>query len=244
MNRIFHILLGLLFTTLSALPIIAQSVPATPQNVEVVPAPAVQLVQLLTDIGPIIIAIETERAPITAANFLRYVDQLRLDGSVFYRSMRIGDGGLIQGGARGDRVRVLRPIAHEPTTSTGLSHVNMTISMARGAPGTADGDFFIIVGDQMIGLDANSSAAGDNLGYAVFGRLVQGEEVVRAILFAPTNPTEGEGVMRGQMLSPAIRIITARRVARMPTNIESPRPILRQPDNGSEAAPTPRSQRS
>jgi peptidyl-prolyl cis-trans isomerase A (cyclophilin A) len=184
--------------------------PASPAQ----PVPvAIQHVQLTTSAGPITIAVEASRAPITAANFLRYVDQRRLDGVSFYRSMRIGDGGLIQGGTRGDRARVLRPIAHEPTTSTGLTHSDMAISMARGAPGTADGDFFIIVGNQMTGLDANPTAAGDNQGYAVFARVVSGQDVIRAILAAPTSPTEGEGVMRGQMLSPVVRIMTARRVA-------------------------------
>jgi peptidyl-prolyl cis-trans isomerase A (cyclophilin A) len=170
-------------------------------------------VQLTTSAGPITLAIDTARAPVTAANFLRYVDQRRLDGVAFYRAMRMGDGGLIQGGTRGDRARVLRPIPHEPTTQTGLSHTDMAISMARGAPGSADGDFFIIVGSQMTGLDANPAGAGDNQGFAVFGRVVAGQEVVRTILGSPTSPTEGEGVMRGQMLAPTIRITTARRVA-------------------------------
>ncbi len=181
-----------------------------------VPVPAVQHVQLTTSAGAIIIAVEVERAPITAANFLRYVDQRRLDGITIYRRMPSGDGGLIQGGTRGDRARVLRGIPHEPTTQTGLSHTDGAISMARLSPGTADGDFFIIVGDQMTGLDANPAAAGDNLGFAVFGRVVSGMEIVRGMLSAPTSPTEGEGIMRGQMLSPPIRIATARRVAATP----------------------------
>lgn len=172
-----------------------------------------EYVLLSTSAGPITIAVDTARAPVTASNFLRYVDQRRFDGVAFYRAMRMGDGGLIQGGTRGDRARIFRPIAHEPTTQTGLSHTDMTISMARGAPGTADGDFFIIVGTQMTGLDANPSGAGDNQGFAVFGRIVSGQDVVRSILTAPTSPTEGEGVMRGQMLSPVVRIGTARRIS-------------------------------
>lgn len=196
---------------------------------------ALQHVQLTTSAGRVVIAVETARAPITAANFLRYVDQRRLDGVSFYRAMRIGDGGLIQGGTRGDRARVLRPIAHEPTSATGLSHTDMAISMARGAPGTADGDFFIIVGGQMTGLDANPAGAGDNLGFAVFGRVISGQDVVRTILGAPTSPTEGEGVMRGQMLSPVVRIVTARRVA-APSPPAPPPPA---PPPPASPAPTP-----
>jgi peptidyl-prolyl cis-trans isomerase A (cyclophilin A) len=189
--------------------------PATP-DCTVAPAipPLSEQVRLTTSAGDIVVEVETQRAPITAANFLRYVDQRRFDGTGFYRAMRIGDGGLIQGGTRGDRARVRPPIAHEPTTTTCLSHTDMAISMARGAPGSADGDFFIIVGNQMTGLNANPAATGDNQGFAVFGRVVVGQDVVRTILGAPTSPTEGEGVMRGQMLSPAVRITTARRQPR------------------------------
>jgi peptidyl-prolyl cis-trans isomerase A (cyclophilin A) len=83
--------------------------------------------------------------------------------------------------------------------------------MARLAPGSATSDFSIMVGPQHY-LDAGPGSGGDGLGYAVFGRVVEGMEVVRHILAAPVSPTMGEGVMRGQMLDPAIRIITARRV--------------------------------
>ncbi len=217
-------------TVLLASPaLLAQTTPTAPPGVPAAPEPpdpaTVRHVILQTSAGPITLAIETVRAPVTAANFLRYVDQRRLDGVSFYRAMRIGDGGLIQGGTRGDRARVLRPIPHEPTTQTGLSHTDMAISMARGAPGTADGDFFIIVGGQMAGLDANPAGSGDNGGYAVFARVVAGQDVIRTILAAPTSPTEGEGVMRGQMLSPVVRIITARRVPLPPLLTAPPPPV-------------------
>lgn len=176
-----------------------------------IPAPA--RVRLTTPLGVIGIEVDRARAPVTAANFLRYVEGRRLDGTVFYRAYRQGaTGGLVQFGVRGDPRRVLPKIAHEPTTQTGLSHSDGAISMARGAPGSADGDFFIIVGEGMRGLDARPDAPGDNLGYAVFGRVVEGMDVVRAILASPTSPTEGEGVMRGQMLAPSIPIVGARRV--------------------------------
>jgi peptidyl-prolyl cis-trans isomerase A (cyclophilin A) len=174
-------------------------------------APATARVVLTTQAGEIVIEVETERAPVTSANFLRYVDERRLDGTEFYRAMKIGEGeGLVQGGVRDPR-RLFPPIAHEPTTQTGLSHTDGAISLARTAPGTATADFFIIVGDRLVGLDAGPDAGGDLLGFAAFGRVVAGMDTVRRILDSSTSPTEGEGVMRGQMLEPRIRVVTARR---------------------------------
>jgi peptidyl-prolyl cis-trans isomerase A (cyclophilin A) len=175
------------------------------------PPPATVRVLLHTGEGDIVVAVETGRAPVTAANFLRYVDARRFDGIDFYRAMPGGEGkGLIQAGVRDPR-RMFPPIAHEPTSLTGLSHVEGALSAPRLAVGTAQGDFTIMVGDMRY-LDAGPGSAGDGLGYAVFGHVVEGMDVVRHILAAPTSPTEGEGMMRGQMLSPRIRILTARRV--------------------------------
>jgi peptidyl-prolyl cis-trans isomerase A (cyclophilin A) len=172
--------------------------------------PATVRVVLKTGEGSITLELEKERAPLTTANFLRYVDSKRLDGIDFYRAMRVApDYGLIQAGVRDPR-RLFPPIAHEATTQTGLSHVEGAISMARTAPGTAAADFFITVG-AMPAMDADPRQQGDNLGFAVFGRVVEGMDVVRRILAAPTSPTEGEGVMKGQMLSPRIPILSARR---------------------------------
>lgn len=190
----------------------AAPVPA-PQAAEAAPKPEprTQRVTLETDAGAIVIAVEIERAPITAANFLAYVDQKKLDGASFYRAVKVQPGfGLVQGGANSDPKRLLPPIAHEPTTKTGLSHVDGAISMARNAPGTASGDFFICVGD-MTSMDAHPDQPGDNQGFAVFGYVVQGMDVVRHILESPTSPTQGEGVMKGQMLAPVVRIVSARR---------------------------------
>lgn len=174
-------------------------------------AQATQKVRLHTSAGDIIVAVEIERAPITARNFLHYVDTKRLDGAEFYRAMHTGpEAGLVQGGVR-DAAKLFPPIGHEPTSQTGLSHVDGALSAPRFAVGTARGDFTIMVGDQHY-LDAGPGSAGDGLGYAVFGHVVEGMDVVRHILAAPTSPTEGEGVMRGQMLFPRITIATARRV--------------------------------
>ena len=185
----------------------------TPTPVPAAPVAAATVrVVLETAEGPIVIELDREHAPITSSNFLRYVDLKKFDGVNFYRAMKIGDGGLIQAGTRGDPKRLLRPIAHEPTTQTGLSHVDGAISMARFAPGSATGDFFIIVGNDMRGLNADPKLQGDNAGFAVFGRVVEGMELVRKILLAPTSPNAGDGVMKGQMLAPPIRVLTARRL--------------------------------
>lgn len=172
-------------------------------------APALPRVQMETSAGRIVIEVEAVKAPITAANFLRYVDEHRFDGMSFYRAMQSGPGmGLVQGGTNNDPERTLAPIAHEPTTQTGLSHIHGAVSMARYAPGTASGDFFVSVGPTL-SYDAGRSFSVDPDGFAVFGRVVQGMDVVRAILASPTSPTEGEGFMRGQMLEPKITILQA-----------------------------------
>ena len=176
-----------------------------------VPTPALPRVVLETSVGRIVIEVETTKAPVTATNFLRYVDEQRLDGTTFYRAMKsTPEMGLVQGGTNNDPERTLAPIAHEPTTQTGLAHIDGAISMARHAPGTATGDFFISVGATP-SYDAGRPFSIDEYGFAVFGRVVEGMEIVRGILAAPTSPTEGEGFMRGQMLEPRITILTARR---------------------------------
>ncbi len=158
--------------------------PAMAQN------PANIRVLLHTDAGDITVELEMARAPITAGNFLHYVEARRLDGTEFYRAMHTAaDAGLIQGGVRDPR-QLFPPIAHEPTSQTGLSHVDGALSAPRFEPGSARGDFTIMVGPQLY-LDAGPGSAGDGLGYAVFGHVVEGMDVVRRILAAPTSPTEG-----------------------------------------------------
>ena len=110
-----------------------------------------------------------------------------------------------------DPGKLFPPIAHEPTTQPGLSHDDGAISMARYAPGSATADFFIIARG-MHSLDAHPEEAGDNSGFAVFGHVVEGMDVVLKILDGATSPTAGEGAMKGQMLEPKIQIISVRRV--------------------------------
>jgi peptidyl-prolyl cis-trans isomerase A (cyclophilin A) len=202
-------------TTLLALSLMLMPLSAHAQDTAPFPPPpSASDVQVALDTGEgrIVLALDPVHAPLTTANFLKYVDQKRLDGTAFYRSMRFGpDTGLIQGGARGDPRRVLPPVAHEPTTQTGIVHGPGTISMARYEPGSATADFFITA-DTMPSLDADPSRQGDNAGFAAFGHVIEGMDVVKRILSAPTSPTEGEGVMKGQMLEPKVPILTARRL--------------------------------
>ncbi len=200
---------------LAATPLSVQS--ATPESAPPAEA-AFETVDVVleTTMGDIVIALETERAPATAANFLRYVDEDRFDGTVFYRAMSLDWGeqpnGLVQGGAQNDPDRILAPIPHEPTTLTGLTHARGTISMAMGEPGSANGDFSIMLQDQP-GMDANPAAT-DPIwlnGYAAFGTVVNGMEVIEAIHAAPVDPDKGEGWMKGQMLAEPVVIVDARR---------------------------------
>ena len=177
------------------------------------PAQAKTRVSIQTSEGNILVDLDMKRAPVTAGNFLRYVDEKRFDGTSFYRAARTRNAeksGFVQGGIRHGLRRSRPPIAHEPTSKTGLKHVDGAISMARNAPGTAMGDFFITVGPAA-SMDARPGKAGDNLGYAVFGKVVGGMNVVRHILAAPTVPGAGSGGMKGQMITAPIRIIAARR---------------------------------
>jgi peptidyl-prolyl cis-trans isomerase A (cyclophilin A) len=177
------------------------------------PAGDAVAVDIRTDAGLITASLFIRRAPITAANFLRYVDGRRLDGASFYRAMRTQGApgeGLIEGGLQNDPARLLPPIAHESTLATGLAHKDGTLSMARYAPGTATADFFICVGDAAY-LDADPRALGDNAGYAAFGQVVRGMEVVRAILARPTTGKARNPVMQGQILDPPVTILQVRR---------------------------------
>lgn len=172
-------------------------------------------VAIETNLGRIVVALDRGHAPVTTANFLHYVDTHRYDGQVFYRAMHVADqngadGGLIQGGITTDARKLFPPIAHEPTTQTGLHNAKGAIALANAGPGTGRADFFILVSD-MPGLDAGGPS-GDPNGFAVFGHVTDGMDVVRKIWSAPVSQTKGEGVMKGQMLDPPVKIIKVERV--------------------------------
>lgn len=223
---------------LIALPLAAALLAAaTPAKRKVAPPPPppplgdTVRVAMLTELGTIVAELDHKHAPITVENFVRYVDTRKFDGMTFYRAMRLDWGtqpnGIIQAGLQGNPLKVGKPIAHEPTSVTGLSHVAGTLSMARNAPGTATSDFSILVSD-LKGFDADPKSANPEAqaGYAAFGRVVSGMDVVLKIFEAPRSTTKGEGFLKGQMLEPPVKVLTVRRVPLppQPVAISSPSP--------------------
>jgi peptidyl-prolyl cis-trans isomerase A (cyclophilin A) len=151
-------------------------------------------VEIKTEKGAILLSIDVQAAPITAGNFLAYVRSGLFDRSAFYRIVapcnQPGQSvpiNVVQGGWREDVPSPLPPIEHEPTSRTGLHHRDGTLSMARLAPGTAAAAFFICVGDHPE-LDYGGARNPDGQGFAAFGHVVEGMDVVRAIwAFAETE---------------------------------------------------------
>ena len=174
-------------------------------------------VRMETLSGRIEIEVYTAEAPVTAGNFLRLVDGGHLDGATFYRTVSpANDNGspvisVIQGGI-GDAPSPFEPIPHEPTSVTGLRHVDGAVSMARAEVGSASTEFFICIGDQPA-LDSGGRRNADGQGFAVFGQVVAGHDVVRAIHEAPADaPTEFD-YFRGQLLEAPVVIESVRRVS-------------------------------
>lgn len=190
-------------------------------------------VVITTPLGEIEVALATAEAPVTVANFLRYVDAGLYDGGCFHRTVtldnqsnanlraeKIGAGidpgadranlpndtvaiEVIQGGINPDRQDALGdPIPLERTRDTGLRHVDGTISMARLTPDSAISDFFICTNDQPE-LDFGGQRNPDGQGFAAFGQVIRGMDVVRAIQQSPAD---------GQSLDPPIAITSIRRV--------------------------------
>lgn len=199
-----RVLFGLLLALL-ALPAAAQTT---------APAPAANpRVAFETTAGRFVVEVEATKAPITARNFLRYVDQKRLDGIIFYRTVKVQDRfGFVQFGVQNAPAKMLPPIKHEPTSETGVTHVDGAISMPRLAPGSARGEFTISVGAQP-SFDADPARPGDNLGYAAFGRVVEGMDVIHKIFDAPTSPTKTlQGSFKGEVPMTPVKVLTVRRI--------------------------------
>jgi peptidyl-prolyl cis-trans isomerase A (cyclophilin A) len=163
-----------------------------------------------TDAGEIEAEIDTARAPITAANFLKYVDAGFFDGGRFFRTVRPDNQvdkpvkiAVIQAsGSRERSAERFAPIPLERTSVTGVSHKDGTLSMARAAPNTARESFSICVGDQP-SLDFGGARHPDGQGFAAFGHVVRGMDVVRKIQMSPAT---------GETLTPAIAILKIRRL--------------------------------
>ena len=181
-------------------------------------APATPVV-MTTDLGVVELELYPDKAPVTVANFLRYVDEGRFDGATFYRVVRAGTDPnpkapiqVIQGGIDSDahRGQMLPPIAHETTAKTGLSHTDGVISMARDGPGTATSEFFITVGDNT-SLDFGGARNPDGQGYAAFGRVTHGMDVVRKIQAQPSDAPTPVTFVKGQILERPVEILSIRR---------------------------------
>jgi len=201
--------IALLLSAFAAAPLLAQA-PSPPPVAVTAPKEYLVPVAINTSLGRIVVALDRGHAPVTTANFLHYVDTHRLDGESFYRAMHSETSNLIQGGVRSDVRKLFPPIENEPTSRTGLHNVAGAISMANAGPGTARSDFFILVSD-VPGFDAGDPQ-GDATGFAAFGHVIEGMDVVKKIFDASVSPTKGEGAMKGQMLDPPIKILHAERV--------------------------------
>ncbi|MEP7138773.1 MAG: peptidylprolyl isomerase [Caldimonas sp.] len=165
-----------------------------------------------TELGVFVVEVNSAVAPVTVANYLAYVDRKLLDRAVVYRivtpanqppatrhSIEVVQWGL---DSSDDESSPLPPIVHESTRATGLRHLDGTLSMARSLPGTASSEFFICIGDQPA-LDFGGGRNPDGQGFAAFGRVVDGMDVVRALY------AKGEAAQR---LSRSIRIRSVRRI--------------------------------
>ena len=171
-----------------------------------------------TEMGAIEAEIEVKRAPITAANFLKYVDAKLYDGGRFHRTVKPDNQPdnvvkieVIQAGRR-PNTEGFPPIPMERTSLTVVTHVSGALSMARDGPDTATSDFSIMIGDQHE-LDFGGKRNADGQGFAAFGRVVRGMDVVRKIQKSPK---------KDQQLTPAIRIVRVRRKPLSPAVSVSP----------------------
>jgi peptidyl-prolyl cis-trans isomerase A (cyclophilin A) len=164
-----------------------------------------------TELGDIVLEVDTDHAPRTAANFLRYLDAGHYDGGTFHRTVKMDNQPdspvkieVIQAGVNAQRTRDgFPPIAIERTSETGLRHTDGAISMARGQPDSATSGWFICINDQP-SLDFGGARNPDGQGFAAFGRVVQGMDVVRKIQRAANTDA--------QRLTPPITIVKAARI--------------------------------
>jgi peptidyl-prolyl cis-trans isomerase A (cyclophilin A) len=171
-------------------------------------------VSMVTMLGNISLKLDARRAPLSAAGFLEYADRHLLDGTQFYRSVHPDNDSnpakisVLQGGLA-NRTKALPPIPHESTQQTGLRHSDGAISIARRELGTGVGGiFFICIGDQPE-LDFGGRRNPDGQGFAVFGRVDQGMDLVRRIWIQPTVGTDGS--IAAQMIESPVGIVSVSR---------------------------------
>lgn len=179
-----------------------------------------QRVRIDTEVGVIVLQLDPDKAPGTVANFLRYVDDRRYDGATFYRVVRMDNQAsspvkieVIQGGLGTDSTRMFPPIAQETTQKTGLKHLNGTLSVARGKPDSGTSEFFICINAQPE-LDFGGNRNPDGQGFAAFGKVVSGMDVVRQIQQGDTGqpgPTNAYSNPM-QLLKKPVKMRTVRRM--------------------------------
>jgi peptidyl-prolyl cis-trans isomerase A (cyclophilin A) len=174
------------------------------------PRSALPHVVVQTELGEIEIEVDTARAPATAANFLKYVDARHFDGGTFHRTVKMSNQPdspikieVIQAGVNPDKAKDgFGPILLERTSKTGILHRDGVVSMARGAADSATSGIFICINDQP-SLDFGGMRNADGQGFAAFGRVVRGMDVVRKIQQAPNT--------EAQKLTPPIKIMAVAR---------------------------------
>jgi peptidyl-prolyl cis-trans isomerase A (cyclophilin A) len=167
-----------------------------------------------TELGPFTVEVDTEHAPITAANFLAFVDGGHFDRAKAYRIVTLANQPaetrhkieVVQWGlqASDENPAPFPPIVHETTETTGILHRHLTISMARLAPGTAGSEFFICIGDQPA-LDFGGQRNPDGQGFAAFGWVTSGEDTILAIFARAEETSEYPGT--------PVRFLSARRMS-------------------------------
>lgn len=170
--------------------------------------PASVRVALTTELGDIVLQLDAEHAPVSTANFLKYVNGGFYTNGIFHRTVKPDNQPqnnvkieVVQAGINPEREKEsFPPIALERTTKTGLKHLDGTLSMARSEPDSATSDFFICIGDQPE-LDFGGKRNPDGQGFAAFGKVVRGMDIVRKIQASPAD---------GQKLTPPIRILNAK----------------------------------
>jgi peptidyl-prolyl cis-trans isomerase A (cyclophilin A) len=199
----------ILFVLMLIFPVGAHSIPALANGGRTQASTAPVRVLIQTELGEIELEVDAFHAPETAANFLRYVDGGFYDGGQFHRTVKLDNQPnnkvlieVVQAGVNpAKKEKGFPAIRLERTSMTGLRHNDGTVSMARGGPDTATSDFFICINDQP-SLDFGGTRNPDGQGFAAFGRVLRGMEIVRKIQAAPCD---------AQKLTPPIAIRAVRR---------------------------------
>lgn len=171
-------------------------------------------VRIVTDSGVIVVELAPDKAPVTVANFLRYVDDKRYDGGSFYRAVTMQNQlpadkqpqiEVIQGGIDADSSKRFPPITHETNDRSGIRHTDGVISMARGAPGSATSEFFFVINNQPA-LDFGGKRNPDGQGFAAFGHVIDGMNVVRAIQKMPSANAPPQRMVTTVRIQQVVRV--------------------------------------